>query len=233
MKLEEAAQILGVHPDTPIETLKQTYRRLALAWHPDKVKGRRRHRHRHRRQTPRTPQPHQSPQRSHHLAVSALHVHHTHAFSRSMYLVHFSHTVAISAPIPTPRKSFSRFPSLIQSLYQHSPWVVNAWKMKMTRTGRTNAGTSRMRWRRLCACLWTWSGYSTRTTRCRKTVRTRVTKLVVVVDIVVAFFTTPLPLTLSSSSVYFFSFFFPCSGRVVRHDVRCAAGARGLVHRGA
>lgn len=38
MKLEEAASILGVHPDTPIETLKQTYRRLALAWHPDKVK---------------------------------------------------------------------------------------------------------------------------------------------------------------------------------------------------
>ena len=37
MKLEEAAAILGVHPDTPIETLKQTYRRLALAWHPDKV----------------------------------------------------------------------------------------------------------------------------------------------------------------------------------------------------
>ena len=38
MKLEEAASILGVHPDTPIETLKQTYRRLALAWHPDKVR---------------------------------------------------------------------------------------------------------------------------------------------------------------------------------------------------
>ena len=38
MKLDEAAAILGVHPDTPIETLKQTYRRLALAWHPDKVK---------------------------------------------------------------------------------------------------------------------------------------------------------------------------------------------------
>lgn len=37
MKLDEAAAILGVHPDTPIETLKQTYRRLALAWHPDKV----------------------------------------------------------------------------------------------------------------------------------------------------------------------------------------------------
>jgi DnaJ-class molecular chaperone len=37
MKLEEAAAILGVHPDTPIETLKQTYRRLALAWHPEKV----------------------------------------------------------------------------------------------------------------------------------------------------------------------------------------------------
>ncbi len=37
MRLEEAAAVLGVHPDTPIETLKQTYRRLALAWHPDKV----------------------------------------------------------------------------------------------------------------------------------------------------------------------------------------------------
>ena len=27
MLLDEAAQILGVHPDAPIETLKQTYRR--------------------------------------------------------------------------------------------------------------------------------------------------------------------------------------------------------------
>ena len=36
MRLSEAASILGVHQDIPIETLKQTYRRLALAWHPDK-----------------------------------------------------------------------------------------------------------------------------------------------------------------------------------------------------
>jgi curved DNA-binding protein CbpA len=36
MLLCEAAEILGVHPDAPIETLKQTYRRQALAWHPDK-----------------------------------------------------------------------------------------------------------------------------------------------------------------------------------------------------
>ena len=37
MKLEEAAAILGVTVDTPIDTLKQTYRKLALHWHPDKV----------------------------------------------------------------------------------------------------------------------------------------------------------------------------------------------------
>ena len=37
MRLDEAAAVLGVHPDTPIETIKQKYRRLALAWHPDKV----------------------------------------------------------------------------------------------------------------------------------------------------------------------------------------------------
>ena len=38
MKVHEAAEILGVHPDTHIETLKQAYRRLlVLAWHPDKV----------------------------------------------------------------------------------------------------------------------------------------------------------------------------------------------------
>jgi curved DNA-binding protein CbpA len=37
MRLEEAAEILGVSVDTPIEVLKQNYRRLALHWHPDKV----------------------------------------------------------------------------------------------------------------------------------------------------------------------------------------------------
>ena len=38
MRLEEAAEILGVSVDTPVETLKQTYRKLALHWHPDKVR---------------------------------------------------------------------------------------------------------------------------------------------------------------------------------------------------
>jgi DnaJ-class molecular chaperone len=37
MKLEEAADLLGVSIDTPVDILKQTYRRLALHWHPDKV----------------------------------------------------------------------------------------------------------------------------------------------------------------------------------------------------
>jgi curved DNA-binding protein CbpA len=37
MKLEEAAAILGVSVDADLELLKQTYRKLALAWHPDKV----------------------------------------------------------------------------------------------------------------------------------------------------------------------------------------------------
>lgn len=37
VRLEEAASILGVSVDTPIETLKARYRQLALAWHPDKV----------------------------------------------------------------------------------------------------------------------------------------------------------------------------------------------------
>ena len=36
MKLEEAACILGVSVDTSVENLKQTYRKLALNWHPDK-----------------------------------------------------------------------------------------------------------------------------------------------------------------------------------------------------
>lgn len=36
MKLEEAAEILGVKIDTPVDILKQTYRRLALQWHPDR-----------------------------------------------------------------------------------------------------------------------------------------------------------------------------------------------------
>ena len=37
MKLETAASILGVSSDADLDTLKQTYRRLALAHHPDKV----------------------------------------------------------------------------------------------------------------------------------------------------------------------------------------------------
>lgn len=37
MKIEEAAELLGVSVDTPVDVLKQTYRRLALHWHPDKV----------------------------------------------------------------------------------------------------------------------------------------------------------------------------------------------------
>lgn len=37
MKLEQAASILGVAIDAPLEVLKQTYRNMALAWHPDKV----------------------------------------------------------------------------------------------------------------------------------------------------------------------------------------------------
>lgn len=37
MKLDEAAAILGVSVDADLELLKQTYRKLALAWHPDKV----------------------------------------------------------------------------------------------------------------------------------------------------------------------------------------------------
>mmetsp|Transcript_13450 Transcript_13450/g.22055 ORF Transcript_13450/g.22055 Transcript_13450/m.22055 type:complete len:1327 (+) Transcript_13450:42-4022(+) len=36
MKLDEAATILGVSADADLELLKQTYRKLALAWHPDK-----------------------------------------------------------------------------------------------------------------------------------------------------------------------------------------------------
>jgi len=37
MRLEEAAAILGVSVDASVETLKQSYRKLALHWHPDKV----------------------------------------------------------------------------------------------------------------------------------------------------------------------------------------------------
>lgn len=37
MKIDEAAAILGVSADSDLELLKQTYRKLALAWHPDKV----------------------------------------------------------------------------------------------------------------------------------------------------------------------------------------------------
>ena len=37
MKLDEAAAILGVSVDADLELLKQTHRKLALAWHPDKV----------------------------------------------------------------------------------------------------------------------------------------------------------------------------------------------------
>jgi DnaJ-class molecular chaperone len=38
MKLEEAASILGVSVDTPVDILKSKYRQLALDWHPDKCK---------------------------------------------------------------------------------------------------------------------------------------------------------------------------------------------------
>jgi DnaJ-class molecular chaperone len=37
MKVEEAAEILGVSVDASVENLKQAYRKLALYWHPDKV----------------------------------------------------------------------------------------------------------------------------------------------------------------------------------------------------
>jgi curved DNA-binding protein CbpA len=37
MRLEEAAAILGVSVHADLELLKQTYRKMALAWHPDKV----------------------------------------------------------------------------------------------------------------------------------------------------------------------------------------------------
>ncbi len=39
MKLEEAASILGVSLDEiTIDGLKQTYKKLAVAWNPEKVK---------------------------------------------------------------------------------------------------------------------------------------------------------------------------------------------------
>lgn len=37
MRLEEAAAILGVSINSDLELLKQTYRKLALVWHPDQV----------------------------------------------------------------------------------------------------------------------------------------------------------------------------------------------------
>lgn len=37
MKVEEAAAILGISADADMELLKQTFRKLALVWHPDKV----------------------------------------------------------------------------------------------------------------------------------------------------------------------------------------------------
>ena len=37
MKLEEAAELLGVAIDTPVDVIKQIYRRQALHWHPEKV----------------------------------------------------------------------------------------------------------------------------------------------------------------------------------------------------
>lgn len=38
MKVEDAAAILGVPMDAPMDVLKKTYRNMALAWHPDKVR---------------------------------------------------------------------------------------------------------------------------------------------------------------------------------------------------
>ena len=38
MKLDEAAAILGVPADADLELLKQTYRKMVMAWHPDKVR---------------------------------------------------------------------------------------------------------------------------------------------------------------------------------------------------
>ena len=38
MRLEEAAQVLGVPIDADCDTLKQAYRKRALECHPDKVK---------------------------------------------------------------------------------------------------------------------------------------------------------------------------------------------------
>lgn len=37
MKMEEAAAILGIPVNADLEILKNTYRKMALAWHPDKV----------------------------------------------------------------------------------------------------------------------------------------------------------------------------------------------------
>jgi DnaJ-domain-containing protein 1 len=40
MKLNDAAGLLGVPANADAETLKAAYRRMALRWHPDKVRGR-------------------------------------------------------------------------------------------------------------------------------------------------------------------------------------------------
>jgi curved DNA-binding protein CbpA len=39
MRLEEACEILAVHPDDDESTIKSAYKRLALLNHPDKCKG--------------------------------------------------------------------------------------------------------------------------------------------------------------------------------------------------
>jgi DnaJ-class molecular chaperone len=38
MRLDEAAGILGVTIDADLDTLKAAYRKMALKWHPDKVR---------------------------------------------------------------------------------------------------------------------------------------------------------------------------------------------------
>jgi len=40
MRLDEAAKVLNVPVDADLETLKCAYRKMALKWHPDKVRQR-------------------------------------------------------------------------------------------------------------------------------------------------------------------------------------------------